>query len=109
MEQWKAKWTEHWLKLAVIGFFSLMVLLFNQQNTLIAGQKEEFKESCTRMEKAIDGKVDNKVMLEMIKAQNLERKDNRDRWNKQDVVNEKLLESVQDLNENVLLLNEKMK
>ncbi len=109
MEQWKKRWTEHWLKLAVTGFFTLMVLLFNQQNSVIAKNSDMLEKTCSKYDSQLKDKVDNETLKMMIESQNRDRQDNKDKWVKQDHQNEKMLDSINDLNKNVLLLNEKMK
>ena len=96
-------------QLAIVGLFSVCGLLYAQQNGIIAEQGEQMKEYCAKTEAALKGKVSNEVLMQLLKNQERERVDNKEQWVKQDRTNEKMLDSIEDLNENVILLNERMK
>jgi len=98
-----------WYKIGIMALFSVCGLLYSQQNSIIAAQGVIIKENCTKTEKALEKKVDNAVLLEMIKSINVQQGINTERLKEQRITNEKVLENIQKLNINVILLNERMK
>ena len=60
-------WIQHGFKISIMGLASLCILLYTQQNNIIASQGHLIKENCDKTEKALNQKVDNRVLMEMIK------------------------------------------
>ena len=110
MEKLKeVEWLKHGFKLAIIGLFSVCGMLYAQQNNIIASQGQLIKENCAKTERDLKLKVDNETMIRMIKNIDLRQEIDTEHWKEQKALNIKMLKSIQDLNINVLLLNEKMK
>ena len=94
--------------LAVVGLFSVCGLLYAQQNKIIDKQDSKINYKFTELCVALDKKVDNQVLLEMIKTIKLQQSIDSTNWEKQDKMNSKVLNNLQELNVNVILLNEKL-
>jgi len=98
-----------WYKIGIMALFSVCGLLYSQQNSIIAAQGVDIKELYTSTEKALDKKVDNAVLLEMIKGIHIKQSVDSEQWIEQKKTNKQVIENLQELNINVILLNEKMK
>jgi len=100
---------KYFFNLAIIGLFSVCGLLYSQQNSIIAAQDNKINYKYSELCKGLDKKVDNSVLMEMIKGINAKQEGDTEQWKEQKIKNEKILDNLQELNINVILLNEKMK
>jgi len=94
--------------LAIIGLFSVCGLLYAQQNKIIDKQDDKINYKYTELCDKLDKKVDNAVLLEMIKTINVQQAVDMNNWERQEKMNTKVLGNLEELNMNVILLNDKL-
>lgn len=131
MEQWKAKWAEHWLKIMVGGFFTLLILLFTQQGAFNAELRNDikdnrihteqivavnskrvesaFKEKCTTIDKNLENKVDNKSLMRALEIIEIKQDIDIQKWEEQKEFNKEARRNFKEINKNIIILNERMK
>ena len=107
-----------WYKIGIFALFSVCGLLYSQQNSIIAEQgkailskaeigmvrgiHEEFDQNCLRIERELEDKASEKSTQQIIDIIREEQK-------AQKIKTEELNKSIQKLNDNILILNEKIK
>lgn len=98
----------YFFNFAIVALFSVCGLLYAQQNNIIAAQDSKINYRYSEVTKTLGEKVDNTVLMEMIKGINAQQAIDTKQWEAQKKRNEKVLDNLQELNINVILLNEKM-
>jgi hypothetical protein len=101
-------WQKGIFKYLVLALFAAYATLYVQQNNVIEAQERKIDKICTDTEKGLGEKVDNRVLMEMIKGITAQQAVDTKLWVDQKKTNDKVLENLQKLNINVTLLNERL-
>lgn len=98
-----------WFPIVSTCLFLLCGALYAQQNRITEKQGVLIGENHEEQKGLLAKKVDNKVLMQMIKVIEIRQEVGALYRKKQDNINERVLDNLQELNENVILLNERMK
>ena len=109
MEKLKQAAKSHWFKLLLSAFGAVCLLLYTQQNEIIAGQGKKMVVACAEINQTLKEKVNNETLEKMIEIINLKLDYDSEKWRDQKEFNKEASETMRSLNKSIIILNEKMK